>query len=141
MGNSNTNLANDVIITSVRLIRWLRALDPDPQLTPAQVSALGIIIFSGGITPSALAALEEVKRPTVARTIRQLESRGLIERTQESEDRRSSLLKATSTGLTLFEDGQKRSAMPLSIALEKLSGAEKKKIEHAFQLLNAIIDA
>lgn len=141
MEDSNTKLANQVIITCVRLTRWLRAMDPDPQLTPTQVSALGIIIFSGGITPSALADLEEVKRPTIARTIGQLEARRLITRMISKEDGRSSLLKATKTGLALFEDGQRRSALPLVNAMRKLSKAELKIICDAFRTIEGVINA
>lgn len=141
MKNSKPNLANQIVVTSVRLIRWLRASDPAPQFTPAQVSAMGIIIFSGGITPSALAELEEVKRPTIARTIHQLEDRGLIERIRDSEDGRSSLLKPTKAGFRLFREGQKRSEMPLAKALNKLSKEERELIEQAFRILERAIAA
>lgn len=137
--SSESSLADAVIVAAVRLIRWLKAADPSPRLTPAQASALAAIVWSGGLRPSDLAALERVSRPVVARTLGELAARGLVERTPGAADGRTVRVHATVAGRHLLADGQARRAAPLAEALSRLSDKERECLEQAAAILDRIV--
>lgn len=139
MSQDNASLANRLVICAVVLTRWLRAADPAPQLSGPHASALAIIVNGEGIKPSTLAALEEVKRPTIARTIAELEALGLILRQRNATDGRSVWLFPTPQGQALFDAGQKRRIQPLRAALDNLTPADGAKIEAAVRVLEDVL--
>src|SRR5262249_52979461 len=59
---------------------------------PTSTAALATIERHGPLTPSELAELERVRRPTITRTLGCLEREGLIARTPDPADGRSSLI-------------------------------------------------
>lgn len=134
-------LADDVVLTAVRLVRWLKAADPAPQLTGAQASALAVIVHSGGIRPADLAQIEEVKRPTMARVITALVDRGLVMREAVDCDGRGAMLKATPQGIMLLAEGQARRCEPLSRALQDLTPEKRAAIASAMEQLKRIVDS
>lgn len=140
MSQDNASLANRLIICAVVLTRWLRAADPAPQLSGPQASALAIIVNSEGVKPSTLAALEEVKRPTIARTIAELEALGLITRQRDATDGRSVWLFPTPQGQVFFDAGQKRRIQPLRAALDGLTSDDRTKIEAAVRVLEDVLE-
>lgn len=125
---------------AVRLTRWLRAMDPRPTLTGAQSSALAVIVYAGKITPSRLAELEEVKRPTIARLLTQLEAMGAIKRTESEQDGRSVTLSATAKGRALIYDGHARRIAPFVEAIKRLSRKDRQTLLHALPVLEALLD-
>jgi DNA-binding MarR family transcriptional regulator len=140
MTQDNALLADRLVRSAVLLTRWLRAADPAPQLSGPQASALAIIVNSDGIKPSALATLEEVKRPTIARTIAQLEALGLIARHPDAADGRSVTLRATSQGQAVFEAGQQRRLEPLRAALDRLPASTIAGLDDAVSMLQEVLD-
>lgn len=139
MSQDNAFLADRLVTCAVVLTRWLRAADAAPQLSGPQASALAIIVNSEGIKPSALASLEEVKRPTIARTIAELEALDLIVRQRDATDGRSVWLFPTTQGRTLFDAGQKRRIQPLQAALDGLTPSERTTIESAVRVLENVV--
>jgi len=139
MGQSNSILAGRLVTGAVKLTRWLRAADPAPQLSGPQASAMAIIVHARRIRPSELADLEEVKRPTVARTIGQLSSMKLISRVADSSDARSAFLVPTKKGGALFADGQRRRIKPLANAISNISPEEKRTLELAAAILERLL--
>ncbi len=139
MINSNTKLADRLVTSSIKLTRWLRAEDPAPQLSGPQGSALAIIVYAGSIKPSALAELEEVKRPSMARTIGQLSDRKLVKRVDDPADARSVFLQATPAGTRLIKDGQRRRIEPLRLALKKIPANEREAMEKAVLILEKLV--
>ena len=131
----NEALADRLTLTAVRLTRWLRLADPAPQLSGPQASALAVIVYAQKIRPSELADMEEVKRPSIARTIAQLTQKGLIERIADPDDARSVFLIPTKAGVTLIADGQRRRIEPLRRALTRLSVEERRIVVDAISIL------
>src|SRR5215211_8513690 len=84
----------------VRTARRLRqeAASETTGLTPTSVAALATIERHGPMTPSEVAAIERVKRPTITRTLGCLEREGLIERAADPADGRSSLVSVNAAG-------------------------------------------
>src|SRR5882672_3616546 len=89
-----TDAAAQLRLGIVRTARRLRqeAASEASDLTPTSTAALATIERHGPLTPSELAELERVKRPTVTRTLGCLERAGLIERTPDPADGRSALV-------------------------------------------------
>ncbi|MFN3946442.1 MAG: MarR family winged helix-turn-helix transcriptional regulator [Allosphingosinicella sp.] len=125
---------------AARLVRWLRAADPAPRLTGAQASALAVIVHAEGVTPSELARWEEVKRPTVARTLAQLDALGLLERAPSPTDGRAVRLRASDKGRRWFAEGQTRRARPLAQALAALPAEKAARLRGALPLLEQLIE-
>jgi DNA-binding MarR family transcriptional regulator len=128
-GKSNDDVARELVIAAVRLVRWLRAADESQALTRLQTSALGAIIYSGGISPSALADLERVHRPTMTRVIAELVERGLITREKDPQDARGAILRVTDTGLEIWQRGQARTVAPLVERIAALPPREREDLE------------
>src|SRR5947208_13283808 len=68
------------------------------ELRAPNASALTTIELHGPLTPSELAEIERVKRPTATRILRYLEAERLIERTPDPKDGRSSLISLSGEG-------------------------------------------
>lgn len=139
VGKSHS-LANELSIMAVRLIRWLRAADEEAVLTGPQASAMAAIVHSGGISPSALADLEKVRRPSITRVVDELVNQGLVRRETHPTDKRGSILVATAEGLTLWQSGQLRATAPLAERIQSLAAAERQQLERAIPLLAKIME-
>ena len=139
MEERNSILADRLVTNAVKLTRWLRVADPSPKLSGPQASALAIIVYARRIKPSELADLEEVKRPTIARTISQLSSMKLITRVADSSDARSVFLKPTKKGIAVLADGQSRRIEPLALVLSEISPAESRTLERAAAILETLL--
>ena len=68
------------------------------DLTPTSAAALATVERRGPLTPSELAEVERVKRPTATRTLRCLEDAGLVSRTPDPADGRSALVASPPRG-------------------------------------------
>lgn len=134
-------LATDLSILATRLTRWLRAADAAPALSGPEASAMAVIIHSGGITPSRLAHYEQVQRPTITRTIDSLVDRGLVRRIPDPNDRRGTIINATASGRDLWDAGQARRIEPLIERVSALTNAERRQLEKALPLLEALVNS
>src|SRR6478609_2327736 len=95
-----TDSAARLRMAIVRTARRLRqeAAGGGTELTPTGASALATVERHGPLTPSELAEIERVKRPTATRTLRVLEEAGLIERAPDPGDGRSCLVSVNAAG-------------------------------------------
>ncbi len=132
------SLATELSIMAVRLTRWLRAADQAPALSGPEASAMAVIVHSGGITSSALADLEQVRRPTITRVVDGLVEMGLVRRDRHPNDLRSSLVVATVDGEALWLAGQLRRVAPLAKRIGTLNAEELQQIERVMPLLGKI---
>jgi len=131
-------LADELAIMAVRLIRWLRAADESPSLSGPEASALAAVIYSGGLSPSALADLEQVRRPTVTRTVNALAERGLVERRPDKSDKRGVRVEVTDRGRALWQAGQLRKVAPLAARIAALSSEDRSQLEAIWPILRQI---
>ena len=140
MSNTTISLADDLVVSAVRLTRWLKAADSAARLSGPQASALAIVVYAGKITPSHLARLEQVQRPTIARVIGQLTDAGLVTRVSDQRDRRSSWIEATRAGKRLIREGQLRRIEPLVRRMQELSGTELTTLRDGLFVIRRLID-
>src|SRR4051794_41769551 len=88
---SITDLAHRLRPVLTRLARRMRQ-EASGDLSPTQSAALATIDCHGPLTPSELAVRERIQRPTATRVLARLEEAGLVARTADPADRRSSLV-------------------------------------------------
>ena len=110
------------------------------DLTPTQVAALATIVRYGPLTPSELASREKIQRPTATRVLALLEERGLVARTADPSDRRSSLVAPTDSGLSLLDAVRERKDAFLARRLDTLTPAELATLERAAEILERVLD-
>jgi DNA-binding MarR family transcriptional regulator len=130
-----TRLRRDVVRLSRRLRRHAAS-----GLSPSLESALAAVGRRGQLTPSELAALEDVRRPTATRLIAILEQRGLVERAIDPRDRRSHRVAATARGRSLLADARTRRNAYLGRALSSLDGDELMTLDRALRLLERLLE-
>ena len=131
--------ATDLSILAVRLVRWLRAADERPTLSGPEASAMAVVVHSGGIAPSMLADLEQVRRPTITRIVDRLVAQGFVCRLANPTDQRASIIVATRKGQELWLAGQLRRVAPLAERIENLKPTEREELERAMLLLRKIM--
>jgi DNA-binding MarR family transcriptional regulator len=122
----------------VRTARRLRqeAASEIGGLTPTATSALAMIDRHGPLTPSELAEIERVKRPTVTRTLACLEREGLVERTRDPADGRSSLVSVNAAGRERLRRLRGRKNAYLARRMRALTDADVETLERATEILD-----
>jgi DNA-binding MarR family transcriptional regulator len=80
------------------LVRRLRQVHVEGELTLSQSSALARLDRGGPTTSSALAKLEQISPQSMGATLAALEARGLIARSPDPQDGRRILLSVTAAG-------------------------------------------
>lgn len=106
---SSTEVSNRANATELResimaLTRQLRRHRSDNGLTISQQQLLGEVIRAGVTTPAELASRMRVRVQSLTDGINHLESRGLVARRTDTDDRRRQLIEVTAEGVTLLED-------------------------------------
>jgi len=111
------------------------------DLSPTAASALASVELHGPLTPSELAAIERVKRPTATRSLACLEQLGLVERTRDPSDGRSALLSITAAGRNRLRRLRKRKNAYLARRLRELPAVDVEALDRAAELLEGILEA
>lgn len=121
----------------VRTARRLRqeAAAETTGLTPTSVAALATIERHGPMTPSEIAAIERVKRPTITRTLGCLEREGLIDRAADPADGRSSLVSVNGAGRERLRRLRGRKNAYLARRMKELTSEEVETLERAAEIL------
>lgn len=125
----------------IHLLRRLRAEDAQTGLTGPRASALSVLVFGGPMTLGALAAVEQVKPPTMTRLVSALEAKGLVIREASSEDARLTLVRATHRGMTLLQEGRGRRIARLQAALQELNRRDVETLRQATVILEEIVQS
>lgn len=136
---STTDLAHRLRPVVARLARRMRQ-QASGDLSPTQGAALATIDCHGPLTPSELAARERIQRPTATRVVARLEEAGLVARTADPGDRRSSLLSTTPAGTELLATVRDRKDAYLAQRLERLSPEELAVLDQAAGILERMLE-
>lgn len=132
-------LAARLRVTVARLARRMRQ-EAGGGLSPTQTAALATVERHGPLTPSELADREHVKRPTATRLIARLEADGLLERTSDPSDGRSSLIAVSAEGRALLRIVRTRKDAYLAERLRTLSADERATLAEAAALLERLLE-
>ena len=121
------------------LLRRLRQVRPDDELSLPESSALARLDRIGPVTPGALAKVEQISPQSMGATLAALEARGLIERHPDPADGRRVVLSVTEAGLELLRN--KRGARTEQLAQALSAGftpAELRQLAAAAPLLERL---
>jgi DNA-binding MarR family transcriptional regulator len=135
---STTDLAGHLRLTIVRTARRLRQ-EAGTELSPSLTAALSTVERHGPMTPSELAARERIQRPTATRVIARLVENGLVERTPDPHDGRSSLVAATPAAEALLAELRTRKTAFLAERLERLEPDERAVLDRAADILEGML--
>jgi DNA-binding MarR family transcriptional regulator len=135
---SDTDLAGHLRLTIVRTARRLRQ-EAGGELSPSLTAALSTVERHGPLTPSEVATRERIQRPTATRVLARLEEQGLIARTPDPADRRSSLVAATDAGRALLAELRTRKTAFLASRIDGLGPEDRATLERAAEILEGMI--
>ena len=126
----------------VRTARRLRqeAAGPGTELSPTAASTLATVERHGPLTPSELADLERIKRPTATRTLGLLEQAGLLDRAPDPGDGRSSLVSVNAAGRERLRRLRGRKNAYLARRMRDLPEADVVTLERAAEILEGILE-
>lgn len=138
-----TDAAARLRMAIVRTARRLRqeAAAETSGLTPTSTAALATIDRHGPLTPSELAEIERVKRPTVTRTLGCLDREGLVERTPDPADGRSSLVSVNGAGRERLRRLRGRKNAYLAKRMRELPAADVATLERAAEILEGMLES
>jgi DNA-binding MarR family transcriptional regulator len=136
---TQADLAVRLRLAIARTARRLRQ-EAGGELSPSQTTALATIDRHGPLTPSELALRERIQRPTVTRIVARLEEDGLVQRTRDPQDGRSSLVALTPAGRELLARGRTRKDAYLARRLCELDGEERATLQRAAAILERLLE-
>src|SRR5687768_17055121 len=122
-----------------RMARRMRQEAGD-ELSPSMTAALATIENHGPLAPSRLAELERIKRPTVTRVLQRLEEEGLVERSEDPNDRRSAVVRVSKDGAALLKKLRSRKNAYLAKRLRELPDDDVEALERAAEVLERLLD-
>jgi len=125
-----------VITRTARRLRQQAGTD----LGPSQTAALATIDRHGPLTPSELARIERVQRPTATRIVARLEEAGLVERVADPSDGRSFTVSATAKGNALMSKLRTRKNAYLARRIRALNDDDLATLERAAAILEDLLE-
>ena len=134
------DLSSRLRLAIARMARRLRQ-EAGTDLSAALTSALATVEGQGPLTPSELAEAERVQRPTATRILDRLGERGLVARTPDPADRRSSLVTITPEGQALLRRLRGRKNAYLARRLRELEAADIEALERAADVLERMLES
>ena len=142
---TNTSLTDSAARLRLAIVRTARRLRQEAtgeagDLTPTSTAALATIDRHGPLTPSELAEIERVKRPTVTRTLGWLRRAGLIERTPDPADGRSALVSVNAAGRERLRRLRGRKNAYLARRMRDLPAADVAALERAAEILEGMLE-
>jgi len=99
------------------LVRRLRQVQAEGELTLPETSALARLDRGGPSTSSALAKLEQISPQSMGATLGALEARGLVERRPDPQDGRQVVISPTEAGLQALRNRRNARTEALAQAL------------------------
>ena len=99
------------------LLRRLRQVPHEDELSLSETSALARLDRGGPTTAAALAKLEQISAQSMGATLGALEARGLIERTPDRDDRRRLVISISDAGREILRSRRDARTEALAQAL------------------------
>ena len=131
---SVTRLRNAVMRTA----RRLRATAADEGLSPAQSGVLATLVREGPMRAGDLASAETINPTMLSRILGHLEEAGLVERSPDETDARSTVARATPAGRRLIGRLRTRRAAVLTERLADLPADQIAALHAALPALEAL---
>jgi DNA-binding MarR family transcriptional regulator len=131
--------AGDTWVAVSRLVRRLRELAVEGDLSSGQASVLARLSKQGPASASELAVAERVRPQSMAVIVQALELAGLVERNRDPEDGRRQLISLTELGRERrLDDRRAREAWLARSLQEQCDEAQLRTVIEAMALLDAV---
>ena len=134
-----SGLAAHLRLVITRTARRLRQ-QAGTDLGPSQISALASIERHGPLTPSELAEIERIQRPSATRIVARLEEAELVERVVDPTDRRSFTVGINAAGRALTNKLRTRKNAYLAKRLRGLDEADLATLDRAAEILEDLLE-
>jgi DNA-binding MarR family transcriptional regulator len=129
--------ASELRVVLGQLFRRLRSEHRFPLHHGA---VLGRLDREGPVSVSDLAAAERVRPQSMAQTVSELESQGLVDRRPDPSDRRRALVELTAAGYETLEDDRRRRVGWLVSAIQELPPEDQRVLERATAIIGRLAD-
>jgi DNA-binding MarR family transcriptional regulator len=124
---------------AIHLLRRARRTDPETGVSPAQLSALSVLM-SGPKTLGQLAAAEQVRVPTMSRLVSQMERARIARKAADRTDARIVRVHATAKGLRALSKGRALRIEGIARLLSELESDERDDLERAVRALERVLE-
>ena len=121
------------------LVRRLRQVTRDGELTLPETAALARLDRGGPTTPSALAKLEQISPQSMGATLAALEARGLLKRRADPADGRRAVMSVTESGRRVLRSRRNERTRQMARALATdFTPSEREQLMTAAPLLERL---
>ena len=131
-------MANRLHSAAIHLLRRARRTDPLTGVSPAQLSALSVLM-SGPKTLGELAAAEQVRPPTMSRLVSEMERAGIARKTTDRADARVIRVRTTAKGLRALSRGRAMRIAAIDALLSGLDLGELSNVERAIGTIEKLL--
>lgn len=135
---SDAGLASSLRMNVMRLARRLRVERSGDDLTLSQLAVLGSLDRRGPLTAGQLAAIENVKPPSMTRIVDKLVPLGLVIRHPHPTDGRQIVVELTDDARTVIEADRRRRDAWLTQRLAAFDAAERDLLRRVAPLLERL---
>jgi DNA-binding MarR family transcriptional regulator len=136
---ADTDLADDVLAMHGRIRRTLLAGKAD-EVTASQSAVLGRLVRDGAATTADLARAEGVRPQSMGATVQALEELGLVEREQDPDDGRRTIVSATDRGRAARVDSQRSRTRVLAERLAALTPEDRATVARSLTILATLVE-
>jgi len=123
---------------AIHLLRRARRTDPLTGVSPAQLSALSVLM-SGPKTLGDLAAAEQVRPPTMSRLVSEMERAGVARKVTDRDDARVIRVHATPKGLRALSRGRSMRIEAIERLMSELDADELGDVERAVGAIEKLL--
>jgi DNA-binding MarR family transcriptional regulator len=123
-----------------KLSRRLRTSDAESGLTPTQSSVLGTVVRFGRMRLSEVAREEGINATVLSRSIGTLESRGLVRRIVDEQDRRAASLEPTPAGKRVVRRVRDARSDVLRGQIDLLDASDRQRLAEVIPVLELLVD-
>jgi DNA-binding MarR family transcriptional regulator len=133
-----TEVADRLHSAAIHLLRRARRTDPLTGVSPAQLSALSVLM-SGPKTLGELAAAEQVRPPTMSRLASEMERAGVARKVTDRNDARVVRVHATPRGLRALSRGRAMRIEAIEGLLSELDPDDLANVERAVGTIERLL--
>jgi DNA-binding MarR family transcriptional regulator len=123
-----------------KLSRRLRTIDAESGLTPTQSSVLGTVVRFGRMRLSEVAREGGINATVLSRSIGTLESRGLVRRIVDEQDRRAASLEPTPAGKRVVRRVRDARSDVLRGQIDLLDASDRQRLAEVIPVLELLVD-
>jgi DNA-binding MarR family transcriptional regulator len=132
-------LADRLHSAAIHLLRRARRTDPATGVSPAQLSALSVLM-SGPKTLGELAGAEQVRAPTMSRLVADMERAGVARKVPDRRDGRVVRVHASAKGLRALARGRAMRVEAIRDLVASCDPSDQAALARAADIIEGLLD-